>query len=128
MTGAVGGPKASTPFSVALATSGEGMHTVTGESLTQSAHLEETTLIVAGAALLYRFTTKQEHDDHVDDRTGAWSSGPLGETFAAWYPFAEDGHHGSGVIELGDEHFLAAQGEAEGASEIASAIQAARSF
>ena len=40
---------------------------------------------------LYRFTTKEHGDDHVDDRTGAWSADPLNATFAAWYPFPDDG-------------------------------------
>ncbi len=131
ISGRPDGPKASTPFSVALATSGDGMQKAgnsSGESLVTSAHLEETTLVVAGAGMLYRFTTKHHDDKHVDDRSGAWTSGPLGETFAAWYPFADAGSHGAGVLEIGDEHFLAAQGEADGASEIALAIQAARAL
>ena len=129
VTGDLEAPVAGTPFSMQQATSEEGLSPhgpTTGESFVQSAHLLETTLVVAGAGTLYRFTTKDHGDDHVDDRTGAWSAGPLGATFAAWYPFPDEGPHGSGILELGDERFLAAHGEAEGASAIALAVQAAR--
>lgn len=129
ITGPLDGPTAGTPLSVAQATSEEGLSPsgpTTGEALVQSAHLEETTLLVAGAGTLYRFTTRHHHDDHVDDRSGAWTGGPLGETFAGWYPFPPDSAHGAGILELGDERFLAAKGEGEGAAAIADAVQAAR--
>jgi hypothetical protein len=130
VTGDPSGPVAGTPFSVEQATSESGLSSQqhTGESFVQSAHLLETTLVVAGVGTLYRFTTKEHGDDHVDDRTGAWSAAPLNATFAAWYPFPDDGAHGSGILEIGDERFLAAHGEAEGAAAIAAAIQASRSF
>ncbi len=129
VTGPLDGPVAASPLSVAEATSEEGLSPsgpTTGESLVQSAHLEETTLVIAGAGTLYRFTTEDHDDGHVDDRTGAWSAGPLGETFAAWYALPEGSPHGAGILEIGDERFLAAKGEDEGASAIAHAVQAAR--
>ena len=52
VTGPLDGPSAGTPLSVAQATSEEGLSPsgpTTGEVLVQSAHLEETTLFVAGA-------------------------------------------------------------------------------
>lgn len=131
VTGDPDGPVAGTPFSVEQVTSeaGLGQHgRSTGESFVQSAHLLETTLVVAGVGTLYRFTTKDHGDDHVDERTGAWSAAPLNATFGAWYPFPDDGPHGSGILEIGDERFLAAHGEAEGAEAIAAAIQASRGF
>ena len=131
VTGDLEAPVAGTPFSIEQATSEEGLSPHgqnTGESFVQAAHLLETTLVVAGVGTLYRFTTKDHGDDHVDSRTGAWSANPLNTTSAAWYPFPDDGPHGSGILEIGDERFLAAHGEAEGAEAIASAIQASRSF
>lgn len=130
VTGPLGGPSAGTPLSVAQATSEEGLSPSgpsAGESLVQSAHLEETTLVVIGAGTLYRFTTRHPHDEHVDDRTGAWTGTVLAAAFVGWYPFPDDGAHGAGILEIGDERFLVAHGEAEGAAAIADAAQAARS-
>ena len=131
VTGDLEAPVAGTPFSIEQVTSEEGLGQHgqnTGESFVQAAHLLETTLVVAGVGTLYRFSTKEHGDDQVDARTGAWSAAPLNATFAAWYPFPGEDPHGSGILELGDERFLAAHGEAEGAEAIAAAIQAARSF
>ena len=131
VTGDLEAPVAGTPFSIEQVTSEEGLGQhgrSTGESFVQAAHLLETTLVVAGVGTLYRFSTKEHGDDQVDARTGAWSAAPLNATFAAWYPFPDEDAHGSGILEIGDERFLAAHGEAEGAAAIAAAIQAARSF
>lgn len=131
VTGPLDAPSAGTPLSVAQATSEEGLTPsgpTTGEALVQSAHLEETTLVVAGAGTLYRFTTRHPHDEHVDDRTGAWTGAVLAAAFVGWYPFPADSPHGAGILEIGDERFLAAHGEGEGAAAIADAAQAARAF
>jgi hypothetical protein len=131
VTGPLDGPSAGTPLSVAQATSEEGLTPsgpTTGEVLVQSAHLEETTLVVAGAGTLYRFTTRHPHDDHVDDRAGAWAGAVLAAAFVGWYPFPAGSEHGAGILEIGDERFLVAQGEGEGAAAIAQAAQAARSL
>lgn len=96
------------------------------DTVVQQAHLNETTLIVAGSAMLHRFTTVDHGDDTLDERVGATTVTPLGAAFAAWYPFPEGHASGAGILELGDERFLAAHGEAEGAAAIAQLVQAAR--
>ena len=53
---------------------------------------------------------------------------PLGAAFAAWYPFSDGHESGAGILELGEERFLAAHGEAEGAAAIAQAVQDARAI
>lgn len=96
------------------------------DTIVQQAHLNETTLIVAGAGTLYRFTTEDHGDDTVDERVGATTVTPLAAAFAAWYPFPDGHESGAGILEIGEERFLAAHGEAEGAAAIAAAVQAAR--
>lgn len=97
------------------------------DTVVQQQHLKETTLVIAGAGTLYRFTTSDPGDDTVDRRAGATTVTPLGAAFAAWYPFPDGHEAGAGILELGEERFLAAHGEAEGGEAIARAVQAARS-
>lgn len=129
ITGPLEGPVAGTPLSVAQATSEEGLSpsgSATGEALVQQAHLKETTLVVLGIGSIYRFTTRHTDDSRIDDRSGAWSGTALPAAFVGWYPFPPESRHGAGILEIGDERFLVAEGEAEAAAAIADAAQAAR--
>ena len=46
----------------------------------------------------------------------------LAAAFVGWYPFPAGSPHGAGILEIGDERFLVAQGEGEGAAAIAEAV------
>ncbi len=133
VTGPLDGPSAGTPLSVAQATSEEGLTPsgpTTGETLVQSAHLEETTLVVGRrrhALPLHapgiRTTTTST------TASGAWTGAAARRRVRGLVPVPRrTARTAPASWRSATSGFLAAHGEGEGAAAIAEAAQAARAL
>ena len=96
------------------------------EGLIGGGDAKGTYVIAVSATDLYVFTARKHHNDRVDERSGAWSQEPLGQTFVAWLPMQPGPEGHEGVLEIGERQFLIAPGDGAQAAAVAEAAQAAR--
>ncbi len=126
-TGDLQAETAETPLSLVNETATSGLYAGgQGEKLVAAGYTEGTYVIAVTPSSLYVFTTEGRQADRVDARSGGWSQEPLGQTFAAWQPFAAAEHEHPGILELGERSFLVDPGDGASAEAVATAVQAAR--